>query len=195
MLRQAQISAFVARERLMSPERARMLSEGLIAGLLGYVSIALLFGILHLLTGQSLFHTAAALGDPLVSHDSVLVGGATAGSVIAFNGIHLAAFVLFGMIAAWLVSRSERNPGFFLLMLFLGLAGFFYSLSGFLGFSIDRPLAPSWITVAAANLLAGLLMTTYLLRAHPGLLSKVIRQMDPETEHPFPGAHTGPRLR
>ena len=195
MLRQAQISAIMARERLMSPERARTLSEGLVAGLLGYGSIALFFGILHVLTGQSLVHTAATLGDPLVSHESAVVGGAVAGSVIAFNGIHLLAFILFGVIAAWLVSRSESNPGFFLLMLFLGLAGFFYSLSGFLGYSVDRPLAPSWVTVAAANLLAGLLMASYLLRVHPGLLSKVIRQMDPETEHPFPAARTGPRLR
>ncbi len=62
------------------------------------------------------------------------------------------------MIAAWLVSRAERNRGFFIVMLFLGLAGFFYSLSGFLGFSIDRPLAPSWIAVAVANVIAGLFM-------------------------------------
>lgn len=179
----------------MSPDRTRVLSEGLVAGLLGYVTIALFFGILHLVTGQSLFHTAAVLGDPLVSHKSVVVGGAAAGSVIAFNGFHMLAFLLFGLIAAWLTSRAERNPGFFLLMLFLGLAGFFYSLSGFLGFSIDRPLAPSWMSVAAANLLAGLLMSAYLLRAHPGLWQKVVRQMDPETEHPFPVARSGSRMR
>lgn len=170
----------------MSPERTRLLSEGLVAGLLGYVSIALYFGFLHLLTGQSLFHTAAALGDSLVSHESLVVGSAAAGPIIAFNGVHLLAFLLFGLIAAWLTSRAESNPGFFLLMLFLGLAGFFYSLSGFLGFSIDRPLAPSWVSVAVANLLAGMLMSAYLLRAHPGLWQKVVRQMDPETEHPFP---------
>jgi hypothetical protein len=179
----------------MSPERGRTLTEGLVAGLLGYASIALFFGILHLVTGHSIFATAAVLGDPLVSHGSVVVGGDVAGSVIAFNGIHLIAFLLFGVIAAWLVSRSETNPGFFLIMLFIGLAGFFYSLSGFLGYSVDRPLAPSWIAVAVANLVAGLLMATYLLRAHPGLLSKVIRQMDPETEHPFPAARTGSRLK
>jgi hypothetical protein len=179
----------------MSPERARTLTEGLVAGLLGYASIALFFGILHLVTGQSIFATAAVLGDPLVSHGSVVIGGAVTGSVIAFNGIHLIAFLLFGVIAAWLVSRSETNPGFFLIMLFVGLAGFFYSLSGFLGYSVDRPLAPSWVAVAVANLVAGLLMATYLLRAHPGLLAKVIGQMDPETEHPFPAARTGPRLK
>jgi hypothetical protein len=179
----------------MSPERTRTLSEGLVAGLLGYVSIALFFGLLHLFTGQSLFHTAATLGDPLVSHDSMIVGGSVAGSVIAFNGFHMLAFILFGMIAAWLVARAERNPGFFILMLFLGLAGFFYSLSGFLGFSIDRPLAPSWITVAVANLIAGGLMAAYLLRSHPGLWQRIVRELDPETEHPFPAVRSGPRLR
>jgi hypothetical protein len=179
----------------MTPERARVLSEGLVAGLLGYVVIALFFGSLHLFTGQSLFHTAAALGDGLVSHDASIVGGAVAGSVIAFNGVHMLSFMLFGLIAAWLVSRSERNPGFFFVLLFLGLAGFFYSLSGFLGFSMDRPLAPSWITVALANVIAGLFMAGYLFRAHPGLWAVIRDSTDPETEHPFPAAGTGPRLR
>jgi hypothetical protein len=104
-------------------------------------------------------------------------------------------FVLFGVIASWLVSHAERNPGFFIVMLFLGLAGFFYSLSGFLGFSIDRPLAPSWIMVAVANLFAGLLMAGYLFRAHPGLWAVIRTSTDSETEHPFPAAGTGPRLR
>ncbi|MEJ2483309.1 MAG: hypothetical protein P8049_09420 [Gemmatimonadota bacterium] len=195
MFRQAHNQAIVlVRGRFMSPERTRTLSEGLVAGLLGYVSIALFFGILHLVTGQSIFRTAETLGDPLVSHRSAVIGGTAAGSVIAFNGIHLLAFLLFGLIAAWLVSRSETNPGYFLLMLFVGLAGFFYSLSGFLGFSIDRPYAPSWVAVAAANLLAGLLMSSYLLRSHPGLWSKILRGMDPETEHPFPAARSGARI-
>jgi len=179
----------------MSPERERLLSEGLVAGLLGYASIALFFGLLHLLTGQSLFHTATALGDPLVSHRSALVVGTAAGSVLAFNGIHLMAFLLFGLIAAWLVSRAETNPGFLYLMLFLGLAGFFYSLSGFLGFSIDRPLAPSWVAVAVANLLAGLLMAAYLLRAHPGLWPQIMGAMDSESEHPYPASQRDPQLR
>ncbi len=179
----------------MTPERARVLSEGLVAGLLGYAVIALFFGSLHLFTGQSLFRTAAALGDGLVSHDASIVRGVTAGSVIAFNGIHMLAFTLFGMIAAWLVSRAERNPGFFIVMLFLGLAGFFVSLSGFLGFSIDRPLAPSWIAVAVANVIAGLCMAGYLFRAHPGLWAVIRESTDTETEHPFPQAGTGPQLR
>jgi len=179
----------------MTPERERLLSEGLVAGLLGYATIALFFGVLHLLTGQSLFHTATALGDSFVSHQSVVVGGTAAGSVLAFNGIHLLAFLLFGLIAAWLVSRAETNPGFLYLMLFLGLAGFFYSLSGFLGFSIDRPLAPSWVAVAMANLLAGLLMAAYLLRAHPGLWPQIMGAMDTESEHPYPASSTGPDLK
>ena len=165
----------------MTPARARVLSEGLVAGLLGYVVIALFFGSLHLFTGQSLFHTAAALGSGLVSHDASIVGGAQAGSVIAFNGVHMISFVFFGMIAAWLVSRAERNPGFFIVMLFLGLA--------------DQPLAPSWTTVALANVLAGLFMAGYLFRVHPGLWAVIRESTDAETEHPFPAAGTGPRMR
>ena len=179
----------------MTPERTRVLSEGLVAGLLGYAVIALFFRSLHLFTGQSLFHAAAALGDGLVSHDASIVGGAVAGSVIAFNGVHLLSFMFFGLIAAWLLSRAERNPGFFFVMLFLGLAGFFYSLSGFLGFSIDRPLAPSWITAGLANVVAGLFMAGYLFRSHPGLWVVIRDSTDPETEHPFPAAGAGPRLR
>jgi hypothetical protein len=142
-----------------------------------------------------LFHTAAALGDGLVSHDASIVGGAIAGSVIAFNGVHLLSFMFFGLIATWLVSRAERNSGFLFVMLTLGLAGFLYSLSGSLGFSMNRPLAPSWITVDQAKVVTGLFMAGYLFRAHPGLWVAIRDCMDPETEHPFPAAGTGPRLR
>ena len=51
----------------MKPDRARVLSEGLITGLLGYVVIVLFYGILNVFTGQSVFSTAAHLGAGLVS--------------------------------------------------------------------------------------------------------------------------------
>ena len=51
----------------MKPDRARVLSEGLITGLLGYAVIVLFYGILNVVTGLSFFSTAARLGAGLTS--------------------------------------------------------------------------------------------------------------------------------
>ncbi len=162
----------------MSTFGSRSPVEGVKAGLVGYVVVALIFGVLHQLTGQSIFHFGVMSDDTLVFHRSVAVGAAPLASILAFNCLQLGAFLLFGWIAAWLVAHPDRDPGFLTIAAFAGLAGFFYSLSGFLGFGLDGPLAPSWKTVAAVNLLAGGLMAGYLLRGGPARVSGLSRRED-----------------
>ena len=127
----------------MKPDRARVLYEGLITGLLGYLVIVLFYGLLNLATGLSFFATAARLGAGLVSVER---GGAV-GAVLAFNGLHVVAFLSFAA-----------------------------------GSGIELPIG----SVFAANLLAGAVMGTYLLKAHPRLWSEIRDHLDPETEHPVP---------
>ncbi len=168
----------------MKPERGRVLAEGLIAGLVGYAAIVLFYGVANLVTGHSFFHTATELGAGLVAPDAM--GGAATGAVLAFNGLHLLAFLLIGQVAAWLVFETERHPSLFVLVLFLAIGGFLLSLAAFLMLSATTEGAPSWVSVAAANLLAGAAMGGYLFHAHPRLWGEIREHLDPETEHPVP---------
>ncbi len=168
----------------MKPDRARVLSEGLIAGFAGYLVIVLFYGVFNLATGESFFSTAALLGGGLVS--STRAAG-EAGAVLAFNGLHLIAFLMIGLVAAWLAMQTERNPGFFVLALFIGLAGLFLSVAAFLSTSAARGTGLPIGSVLAANGLAGGAMGAYLLRAHPRLWAELRDHLDPESEHPTPG--------
>jgi hypothetical protein len=160
------------------------MSEGLITGLSGYAVVVLFYGVLNVVTGQSYFSTAADLGAGLVS--SARAAGDLVGAVLAFNGLHLIVFLLVGLVAAWLVMQMERHPSFFVLALFIGVAGLFAVMAAFLSFAASSGVELPIGSVFAANLLAGAVMGGYLLKAHPRLWAEIRDHVDPEEEHPVP---------
>jgi hypothetical protein len=159
------------------------MSEGLITGLIGYVVIVLFYGIFNVITGQSFFSTAAQLGAGLASPSG---SGSAVGAVLAFNGLHVIAFLLVGLVAAWIVMQTERHPSFFVLALFIGIAGLFGIMAGFLSFAARSGIELPIGSFFASNLLAGVAMGAYLLKAHPRLWAEVRDHLDPETEYPVP---------
>jgi len=167
----------------VKPDRARVTSEGLITGLLGYAVVVLFYGILNVASGRSFFSTAADLGAGLVSSPRP---GDFIGAVLAFNGLHLIVFLLVGLVAAWLVMQMERHPSFFVLALFIGVAGLFAVMAAFLSFAARSGVELPIGSVFAANLLAGAAMGAYLLNVHPRLWAEIRDHVDPEEEHPVP---------
>lgn len=163
----------------MKPDRVRTLSEGLVAGLLGGLAVILFYGVLNLLGGRSFFATAAQLGADLVAPGTPAVG-----AVLAFNGLHVVAFLLVGLVAAWIVRETERHPGSFVLAVFIGIAGLFAVMAAFLSFTARAEVRLPIGTVFVANLLAGVAMGNYLLRAHPGWWRQVRDGLDPEAGAP-----------
>lgn len=167
----------------MKPERARILVEGLIAGLIGYVAVALFYGVVNVLSGRSPFFTAALLGAGLVEHPGGVVAvEVTAPAVIAYNGVHLVAFLAIGFGAAWLLFEAERYPRFWYPVFFLFIAAFVYSLAAILVFAAPVADVAFWWSVASANVAAALAMGVYLWQAHPRLWRKVCEHADPEAE-------------
>ena len=79
------------------------LRQGLVAGLIGYATVGIVFGIVDMLQGHSPFYTAAVLGSALFYGVQAPVHAAVAAPyVFAYNGLHLMIFLLFGFVAAWL---------------------------------------------------------------------------------------------
>ena len=106
------------------------LFDGMVAGLLGALAVAFWFLIFDFSRGEP-FQTPALLGvvllnglHPLTSRESF------ASSVVDYSMVHFAAFALFGLIAAWLVTASRRRPAllFTLVLLFAGFELFFVAL-------------------------------------------------------------------
>jgi hypothetical protein len=150
--------------------RERILYEGLIAGLIGYVIIVLFFAAWNLLQGHSPFYTAALLGDALFyAGDDGTRFAVEPGPVLAFNGVHMLLLISFGVAAAWLAALAERGTQLW----YVGAIAFVFILIHLIGGMVwmSAPLRaeiPAW-AVGVSTLLAAGALTAYLWWAHPRL--------------------------
>jgi len=151
--------------------------EGLLAGLIGYVTVVALFGVINLLEGEAVFHTAALLGSALFfgarSAPEIVAGPAP---VIAYNGVHILVSLAIGMGAAWLIFQTEKSHPLWFIVFFIFLAGFIYSviLVGVLVAEMTELL--SWGIIVLANLAAGVTAGGYLWWRHSKLLVELTHE-------------------
>ena len=150
--------------------------EGIIAGFLGATAVAVWFFIVDLIGGRPLF-TPNTLGTGLLSifgrsPESELV------NVISYTIFHYAAFTLVGMLAVVLVHAGERLPSVLAgsMILFVAIELGFYGLVAMLQQTILGNFA--WYQILAGNLLAALLMGTYLWRSHPLMREGLVRALE-----------------
>lgn len=165
---------------LVGRTRAEVWWQGFVVGLIGYGVVVLFFGFANLLEGASFLRTVALLGHTLLGSDLTADAEVVqAAPVLAYNGVHLLLFLAFGFAASWLIEETERHPGFWYLVFFAFLFGFFFDVILVTLFTL--PLASEavpWGTIVGANLAAGVGMAAYLGRRHPGLLSTVEERGD-----------------
>lgn len=167
----------------MRPERARVLLEGFITGILGYLAVAVFYGVWNVLAGRSPLYTAAVLGALLVEQaEGAGVVEVAAPAVMAYNGVHLVAFLAIGFAAAWLLFEAEKYPRFWYPVFFLFIAAFIYSLAAILVFAAPVAEAWFWWSVAGANLTGAAVMGAYLRHAHPRLWRELRERADPEAQ-------------
>jgi len=142
------------------------LREGVTAGLAGAVTVAVWFLIFDVLQGTP-FRTPAVLWAVLFEgvRNPAAVGAAP-GPVLGYTIAHLVAFLLIGLVAAWLVAGAEREPPLLVvLLIFLGaFEVFFLALISFLARPALGILA--WWEILMANFLAALAMLTVFYRGH-----------------------------
>lgn len=137
--------------------------DGIFAGLLGGLAVAVLFLGVDAFEGQPLF-TPSLLGSALFQGKSFeSVQGVDLPMALAYTGVHLLVFVVIGLAAAYMVAQFEKNPSFGLLLLLL----FVFFEAGFIAFTIAFMPgvlgALASCVVLAANLLSAGVMAGYLL--------------------------------
>ena len=153
----------------MAPARRSVLREGIVAGLIGATVVAVWFLLFDFARGVPFF-TPTLLGSALFYGVCTPVGLQVAvGPVIGYTIIHGLAFVAFGVIAASVMSVSEREPAVFVafVILFACFEVFVLGVVGALGKSMLGALV--WWAILVGNLLASVAMLWYLAREHPGL--------------------------
>ena len=147
------------------------LLQGLFTGFLGFLTIIVVFAVANMVTGRSPFYTAAVLGATLFYGVTDLSQMATAIApyVFAYTGLHLMAFLIFGLAGSWFATIADRGsmlwyPGLFF-FLFVG----FHMIATMQFFAQPIQSALPSVAVWAAGVLAAAVMVAYLLRVHPDL--------------------------
>jgi len=150
-----------------------ILKEGTIAGLLGAAGVAAWFLAVDVIAGHP-FATPELLGRSLFSVLGKGIALSAAGNVFGYTLVHVAAFIVIGLVVSAIVAASERTPGVLvgLVLLFAVFEVGFYGFTLFLSEASELGQL-AWYQVGAANLVAAFLMGRYLWRAHPELADRV----------------------
>ncbi len=153
-------------------DSTRVYQDGIIAGILGALAVALWFLIFDSARGRP-FYTPSILGTALFGRGASLAPlEATPVSmdmVLMFTWVHGLVFAALGGIAAWLLAVAERSPhvGFGIILLFVVFEACFTMAAYLLAAPILHAL--TWPAVVIANLLAAAVMAGYLWWRHPAL--------------------------
>jgi hypothetical protein len=152
----------------------RTVREGVVAGLIGAATVALLILVFDIAGGAPL-QSPAILGSVIFKgiRDPNLVA-VSAGPIVGYTIVHGLGFVVVGLISAFLVAAAEREPAMVLALLifFAAFEVFFLALVAFWALPVLGVLA--WWEILAGNLLAALAMLYYFHRRHPGLARSLI---------------------
>jgi hypothetical protein len=145
-----------------------ILTGGLAAGLIGYVTVVVVVGALNVVMGRSLFHTAAMFGSAMFyGLDDPTTLQISAGPVLAYNMVHVLTFLAVGFLASWLVSLAEQFPAaqYFILVALVFIA--FHLFVALLLFAGPLLGGSAWIVVLIGGVAAAVTMGWYLLKTHP----------------------------
>ena len=151
---------------------SRTLRDGLIVGLIGYFSVAALYGAFDLIAARGAMYTVDLLGKSVFRglRDPAVLGLPMEPDVTAifwYSGLHLLIALTIGVIVVRLVEQADRQPSQARMVLFTIVAGFVVTIVAVgLLTSPLRPVLPWW-SIVVANALAVLLAGTYLLWKRP----------------------------
>jgi len=154
----------------MTGTERSVLREGIVAGVIGAVVVAVWFLVVDTLRGHPL-ETPVFLGAALFFgvKTPVIGAGISLMPVLGYTVVHGLAFVAFGIIAAAVIAATEREPALVIavVILFACFETFFLGVVSVLGRAVQDMLV--WWEILVANLLAATAMLWYFLLGHRSL--------------------------
>jgi glycopeptide antibiotics resistance protein len=144
-----------------------ILLDGVVAGLLGALAIAVCFLFVDLSEGQPL--STPAVLSALLFHAFTSSTQPTLGATLVYTVLHFAAFALAGLIMAWLVRATRRASMLALFaVIFLAASETFFVLLLTGSEASSVPALSRW-SLLVANLMGVGVMLAYFFARNPGL--------------------------
>ena len=155
-----------------SERSATIAADGIVAGVLGAVTVAAWFLALDTIAGRP-FYTPSVLGTALFRRGAGLEAAETLPVALdmvgMFTWVHALVFVALGGLASYLIAEVERRPtlGFGVLLLFVIFQAGFTAAALVLAAPLLKAIG--WVPLLTANLLAASVMAAYLGWRHRAL--------------------------
>jgi hypothetical protein len=161
----------------MTTTKSHVFQEGLIAGVLGYAAVAIVFVVLNVSQGLSPVFTPGVMGRALLGGGGLDPVSPWAG-VLAFNALHLGLSMLIGLVAAFLAQRAEDDHDLAMGLVFfvMVLGGFIPILSGTL--MVELLHALKWSEAVIGSLAGAVAALGYLGWAHRKLVVALFREAE-----------------
>lgn len=143
--------------------------EGILAGSLGALAVAVWFLVVDIANGHPLF-TPSVLGQIIVQGQATPdVSQIKPDAVFLYTLFHLAAFIVFGWAVTKVVHLAVNLPivRFGLVIVFVAFEVFFWGFT-YIFLEGTHGLFPRG-SILIANTIAAVVMATYLWRRHPAL--------------------------
>jgi uncharacterized membrane protein YphA (DoxX/SURF4 family) len=161
-----------------------LLRDGIVAGLIGALVIAVWFGIIDMVTGRPFF-TPATLGQGLLgTFGAISPDQGTVTFVLVYTVFHFAAFMFVGLAASVIVALARYEPsiliGFAILfaVMEVGIYGLVVLLEG------ATPLGRhAWLPILIGNALAAFAMGFYFWKQHGELEYELRHAFDPRDNY------------
>ena len=153
-----------------SLDTTRVYQEGIVAGILGGLTVAVWFLVVDLVQGRPLY-TPTVLGTALFGRGvwpTTLESMPPSIEMVAmFTWVHLLAFAVVGVVVSRLIAMAEEHPslGFGFVLLFVILEACFTAAAMIVAAPVLRAL--TWPLILVANLLAAAVMAGYFWLRHP----------------------------
>lgn len=152
--------------------QGRRIRNGLVVGLIGYITVAGFYAAFDLLAARGALYTVDLLGKSVFRglRDTAVLGlpmQRDVEAIVSYNGFHLLIALGIGLFVTWLVDYNQRRPQHARIVLAVIVAGFFITIVvvGLLTRPI-RPLLPWW-SIVSSNAIAMFVGGAYLLWIYP----------------------------
>lgn len=162
------------------PDTKNLLREGAEAGVLGALAVAVTLLVVDILHGVP-FLLPSILGQLVIFGREQPVLEAIPEAIAAYTAVHFLAFILFGIMVAYLVDLATREPVFryLLLLVFIIFEVFFIGIT-YLILNGAPTLIP-WLYILLANTMAAAVMSIYFWYHHPTITKPTGEPLGAET--------------